>query len=73
MEISVIVCTKNAEKTLEACLKSIEENEPSEIILIDGNSSDATVLYCIVWSVSSNIGLATGLTQLIFQKLRTKS
>ncbi len=43
MDISVIVCAKNAEKTIEACLKSIEENEPSEIILIDGNSSDATV------------------------------
>lgn len=43
MEISVIVCARNAEKTIEACLKSIEENKPSEIILIDGNSSDATV------------------------------
>lgn len=43
MEISVIVCAKNAEKTIEACLKSIEENEPSEIILINDNSSDATV------------------------------
>jgi len=43
VEISVIVCAKNAESTLEACLKSIEENEPSEIILIDGNSSDGTV------------------------------
>jgi len=43
VEISVIVCAKNAEKTTEACLKSIEENEPSEIIVIDGNSSDATV------------------------------
>jgi len=43
MDISVIVCTKNAGKTIEACLKSIEENEPSETILIDGNSSDNTV------------------------------
>jgi glycosyltransferase involved in cell wall biosynthesis len=43
VEISVIVCAKNAEKTIEACLKSIEDNKPSEIIVIDGNSSDATV------------------------------
>ena len=43
MEISVIVCAKNAEKTIEACLKSVQENEPSEIIIIDGNSSDSTV------------------------------
>jgi len=42
-EISVIVCAKNAEKTIEACLKSIKENKPSEIILINDNSSDATV------------------------------
>ena len=43
MEISVIVCAKNAGKSIEACLKSVQENRPSEIILIDGNSSDATV------------------------------
>jgi len=43
VEISVIVCAKNAEKTIEACLKSVQENEPSEIIIIDGNSSDSTV------------------------------
>jgi glycosyltransferase involved in cell wall biosynthesis len=42
VEISVIVCAKNAEKTIEACLKSVQENEPSEIIVIDGNSSDST-------------------------------
>lgn len=43
MDISVIVCAKNAEKTIDACLKSVQENECSEIILIDGNSSDSTV------------------------------
>lgn len=43
MDISVIVCAKNAEKTIEACLRSVQEDKPAEIILIDGNSSDATV------------------------------
>ena len=42
-DISVIVCARNAAKTIESCLKSIEENKPSEIFLIDGNSSDATI------------------------------
>jgi glycosyltransferase involved in cell wall biosynthesis len=43
VDISVIVCARNAEKTIEACLKSVEGNQPSEIILIDGNSTDGTV------------------------------
>jgi glycosyltransferase involved in cell wall biosynthesis len=43
VEISVIICAKDSEKTIEACLKSIEENKPSEIIVIDGNSSDVTI------------------------------
>lgn len=42
-EISVIVCTKNSEATIEACLKSIKENQPLEIIVVDGNSTDRTI------------------------------
>ena len=42
-EISVIVCTKNAEVMIEGCLKSIKENQPLEIIVVDGNSADRTV------------------------------
>jgi glycosyltransferase involved in cell wall biosynthesis len=43
VDISVIICAKNAEKTIEACLRSVQEDKPAEIILIDGNSSDATL------------------------------
>lgn len=42
-EISVIVCTKNAEKTLDTCLSSIKKNQHFEIIIVDGNSSDNTL------------------------------
>jgi glycosyltransferase involved in cell wall biosynthesis len=42
-EISAIVCAKNSELTIESCLKSIEENQPMEIIVVDGNSADRTV------------------------------
>ncbi len=43
LDISAVICTKNAEKAIEECLKSVEKNNPSEIIVIDGESSDDTV------------------------------
>lgn len=43
LDASVVVCTKNAEFNLEECLKSIRENEPREIILVDGHSTDSTI------------------------------
>lgn len=42
-DVSVVICAKNAEDTIERTLKSILENNPSEIILVDGNSTDNTV------------------------------
>ncbi|MFC1991142.1 glycosyltransferase family 2 protein [Chloroflexota bacterium] len=43
LDVSVIVCARNAEFNIEACLESIRENNPREIILVDGHSSDRTV------------------------------
>ena len=43
LPISVIIPTKNVESTLEECLASVQKNEPAEIIVVDGNSSDRTV------------------------------
>jgi glycosyltransferase involved in cell wall biosynthesis len=43
LPISVIIVAKNAEGTIEACLKSVGDNNPAEIIVVDGNSSDRTV------------------------------
>ncbi len=41
--ISVVVCCQNRESTIEQCLKSIKRNNPKEIIIVDGRSSDNTV------------------------------
>lgn len=46
MKISVVVCIKNEEKRIEACLQSIAANTPDEIIVVDGNSSDRSVEIC---------------------------
>lgn len=46
MGISVIVCIKNEEARIEECLKSILANNPDEIIIADGNSTDRTVEIC---------------------------
>jgi glycosyltransferase involved in cell wall biosynthesis len=42
LNVSVVICAKNAEPTLERCLESVEKNKPSEIILIDDGSTDST-------------------------------
>ena len=42
LNVSVIVCTKNAADTIVECLRSIKENNPKEIILVDANSEDNT-------------------------------
>ena len=43
MNLSVVVCAKNSEKTIRGCLESVQFNNPSEIIVIDGKSTDSTV------------------------------
>jgi len=42
-EVSVIVCVKNSETTIERCLQSIARNHPAEILVVDGNSHDRTL------------------------------
>ena len=43
LDISVVVCAKNAEDTLEQSMESIKSNNPSEIILVDDGSTDGTL------------------------------
>jgi glycosyltransferase involved in cell wall biosynthesis len=43
LPISVITITKNEERTIEETLRSIQRNNPAEIIMVDGNSTDRTV------------------------------
>ena len=39
--ITANICTYNEEKTIANCLKSVIRNNPREIIVIDGGSTDA--------------------------------
>jgi glycosyltransferase involved in cell wall biosynthesis len=43
MKISVVVCVKNEEERLRDCLKSVYSNDPDEVILVDGDSTDKTL------------------------------
>ena len=41
-DICVAVCVKNSEHTIGACLSSIMENNPGQILVVDGDSTDQT-------------------------------
>jgi len=43
LPISVIIAAKNAERTIEKCLDSVRRNNPAEVIMVDGNSTDGTL------------------------------
>lgn len=42
-DVSVIICVKNGESIIGECLRSTLENEPKEVIVVDGLSTDNTV------------------------------
>lgn len=42
-DVTVVVPARNAERWIVACLRAVEVNRPSEVILVDGGSTDATV------------------------------
>ncbi|MDP1682597.1 MAG: glycosyltransferase family 2 protein [Burkholderiales bacterium] len=43
MKLSVVVCVRNEEKRLRECLESVYQNNPDEVILVDGDSADGTL------------------------------
>ncbi len=43
LDLTVVVCTKNVENMVVDALKSVVENQPKDILFIDGNSTDRTV------------------------------
>jgi glycosyltransferase involved in cell wall biosynthesis len=43
MDISVVIPVRNAEHLLDDCLASVVRQEPREIIVVDGNSTDGTL------------------------------
>lgn len=42
MGISAVILTKNSEATIRDCLELVSQNNPQEIIVVDGYSSDKT-------------------------------
>jgi glycosyltransferase involved in cell wall biosynthesis len=42
-DVTCVVCVKNEEDRIADCLESIKLNNPFEIIVVDGDSSDGTV------------------------------
>lgn len=43
LPVSVVIVARNAEDTIEDCLISVASNDPAEVIIVDGNSTDRTV------------------------------
>lgn len=43
MKLSVVVCVRNEEKRLRECLESVFANNPDEVIVVDGDSTDGTL------------------------------
>jgi hypothetical protein len=43
LPVTAVVVTRNAEHWVEPCLRSVRDNRPAEIMLVDGHSTDRTV------------------------------
>jgi glycosyltransferase involved in cell wall biosynthesis len=62
IDCTVIICCRNAEESIKRCLESVLSNNPSEIIVIDGFSTDKTVEIISNLGISFHQGLGRGLT-----------
>ena len=61
--LSVIVCVKNDEKNIGICLSRLVQEEPGEILCVDGNSNDSTRDVIQQFQVELVLGLGKGLTE----------
>jgi len=43
LPVSAIIIARNSEEHIENCLRAVQSNNPAEIILVDGNSTDGTL------------------------------
>jgi glycosyltransferase involved in cell wall biosynthesis len=41
-DVSVVILTRNSARTIEGCLRSVIQEKPGEILVVDGVSTDAT-------------------------------
>tara|TARA_B100001287_G_C22676276_1_gene527846 strand:- start:1630 stop:2481 length:852 start_codon:yes stop_codon:yes gene_type:complete len=77
-KVTVIICVRNAEKTIGHTLETILKNKPKDIIIVDGNSSDNTLKICKEYKVrifqdkgiglgnARNIGLRSVNTEYVY-------
>jgi glycosyltransferase involved in cell wall biosynthesis len=42
VHVSVVILTKNSARTIQGCLRSVIEEKPGEILIVDGASTDST-------------------------------
>lgn len=42
-DVSVVICTRNVVDDIGACITSIRQNHPKEILVVDGRSTDGTL------------------------------
>ena len=62
IDCTVIVCCRNSAESIKRCLESVLANNPSEIIVIDGFSTDKTVEIISDLGIIYYQGLGRGLT-----------
>jgi glycosyltransferase involved in cell wall biosynthesis len=43
VKLSVVVCVRNEESRLRDCLETVFQNNPDEVVLVDGGSTDRTI------------------------------
>ncbi len=49
--VSVVICVRNGEETIKQCIEAALKNNPNEIIIVDGNSTDKTIEICKSYNV----------------------
>jgi glycosyltransferase involved in cell wall biosynthesis len=62
-ETTVVVCAKNEEERIEACLSSLSGQGASEVIVVDGKSTDQTRALATRFGVRVVMGSGEGLTK----------
>ena len=61
--VTAVVCVKNEQDRIEECLKSIKLNQPLDIIVVDGDSSDDTVKWASKYTDKITVSKNSNLTR----------
>lgn len=60
-DVTIVVCAKNEEARIGACLDSLKDQDTRRIIVVDGGSTDATVLIALNFGADVRISYAGNL------------